>query len=148
MSQRKPTRLEQLRALLSSDDALGAVREAIDEDNREQQVVVWVYACILETNSAGLSIVFDRFDDEEVAIMANGLEAIGAERTLSDLRALQAALARAVGLGRTRREAADEIATMAEGRGGRSNAQVDEMEQQLLAFCRAHVESLAVSQRT
>ena len=93
------SRLEALRAALASEDPLASVREAIEEDNRDQQVVVWAFACLLETNSAGLSVVFDRFDESELERIAEALAAVGASRTLADLRAMQAFVGQGVASG-------------------------------------------------
>lgn len=143
-------RLEVLRAALASKDPLSAVRGAIEEDNPDQQVVVWAYACILETNSAGLGIVFDRFEEPEVARIAKALEAIGASKTLSDLRVLQAAVAQGEASGLSRLDASEALEDQAEPRRiqRQFESQVAEMEACLLSYCRDHLDSLAAGGRT
>src|SRR5687768_5440322 len=81
-------------------EALTAIREAIPERNEAQKQVVLAYACILEASSAGLSIVLERFDDDELDQMEAVLEALGAEATLADLRRLRAAVSPASGSGK------------------------------------------------
>jgi hypothetical protein len=147
MSPRK--RLARLKKALSAKDAfesLVKIRELVpDEGVGAQQVVVYGFACILETSSACLSILFDRFDDDELAKIVAALESIGATSTLRDLRELQVVFARAVGKGHARLDAADRVARQARTRGvdGRSEAHGREMEQKLLEFCKQHLEELA-----
>ena len=106
--------------------SLARIRDLVpDEGNAAHDVVVYGHACILETNSAGLSIVFDRFDAKERARIARALKQIGAVKTLKDFEILRA-----------RRSAARLIDR-------KSDAHVREMESKLLAFCRKHVDELA-----
>ena len=98
--------------------------------NETQQVVVYAYACILETNSAGLSILFDRFSRAERRSMASALAAIKATATLRALRSLERAFAR---------EKAPETRSVDR----QSDKLVAEMEAGLLRFCEAHVVELA-----
>lgn len=123
----RKVRLGKLEKALSSGtpfDALAKVRELVPDDGvGAQQVVVYGFACILETNSAGLSILFDRFDDDELRKLDASLERIGATRTLAALRAMRR-------LGAAKLDA-------------QSQVYVAEMEQRLLAFCKAHLPELA-----
>ena len=134
-----------LREALSSEDPVRSIREAIAEDNAEQQVVVFAFACILETNSAGLAILFDRFDASEVEHIANALSAIGANDTLSALRVMQAAVAEGEASGLSRLDASEALYDRAEIKElKRKNAShVAEMERCLLEYCRTHLERLA-----
>ena len=123
-------RLAKLERALSSSrifDALEKVRGLVPDDGTGvQEVVVHAFACILETDSAGLSILFDRFDEDELRRVHASLESIGATRTLTALRKLEKA--RPPGAQRIDRQ---------------SGIQVEEMQQKLLVFCKAHVEELA-----
>ena len=119
------------RALSAGD--LARVRAQVpDEDagNKAQQVVVYAHACVLETNSAGLSILFDRFSRAERRSMASALAAIKATATLRALRSLERAFAR---------KKAPETGSVDR----RSDKLVAEMEARLLRFCEANVEELA-----
>ena len=124
------TRLARLQKALasgSSIDALAKVRELIADDGvGAQQIFVYGFACMLETSSAGLSIVFDRFDAAELRKIGSSLEHIGATRTLTAFRRLQKSFERAA-------HKVDE----------QSRAYADEMEQKLLALAKAHVQDLA-----
>lgn len=131
---------------------LGRVRAQIpDEDsgNKSQQAVVYAYACMLETHSAGLSIVFDRFPARERQKIARALKAIGAAQTLRALRRLELALAREFAHKRSRIEAAARLGELPAARriDTQSRSHAAEIEKKLLAFCKAHVEELAGVQR-
>jgi len=145
-------RLARLKKALSAKDAfesLVKIRELVPDDGGgAQEVVVYGFACILETSSSGLSILFDRFDDDELAKITAALESIGATSTLRDLRELQAVFARAVRKGRDRFDASELAAGHSERRGidGKSEAHAQEMQDRLLQFCKEHLEELAASQ--
>ncbi|HEX7337246.1 MAG TPA: hypothetical protein VF252_08565 [Gemmatimonadales bacterium] len=139
------TRLARLKKALGSDDPLPNIRALIPDDGANAQaVVVHAFACILETGSAGLSVLVDRFEDDELAKIISSLEAIGARATLADLRQLRAALQRAVQAGQNRLDAAELVA---EGPGKRidrhAELHVREMGERLLEFCRTRLEELA-----
>ena len=138
-------RLKLIEAALRSDDPLGNIREIIAEKNQQQQTVVWVFACILETGSAGLSIMFDRFSPAELAKLDRGLVEIGATETADDLRALRAAVDEAAESGKSREDAAESVSASAQGRAvdRKHEAHVKEMETKLLAYCEEHVGELA-----
>lgn len=138
-------RLKLIEAALRSDDPLGNIREIIAEKNQQQQTVVWVFACILETGSAGLSIMFDRFSSAELAKLDRGLVEIGATETADDLRALRAAVDEAAESGKSREDAAESVSACAQGRAvdRKHEAHVKEMETKLLAYCEEHVGELA-----
>jgi hypothetical protein len=138
-------RLSKLKKALSSGDPLPQVRELIAERNKEQQVVVWAYACILEVNSAGLTIAFDRFTPPELAKIGAALREIGATQTLADLALLRRAFDDATEHGMSRMEASEAVTESALGRerGRAHEAHVQEMEGRLLAYCREKVEQLA-----
>jgi hypothetical protein len=142
-------RLETLQKALAVDDtfdALTTIRELIADDGaNEQEVVVYAYACILETSSAGLSILFDRFDDVELAKIDRSLESIGATQTLNELRGLTGAFRGLVAKGLKRLDAAETLVEQPDTQrvDRASDAHVEEMEQKLLEFCRQNVEALA-----
>ena len=142
-------RLAKLQKALSSTgtfDALEKVRALIPDDGAgAHEVVVYGFACILETSSAGLSILFDRFDDDELGRIRGSLESIGATRTLTALRKLEKAFERALGKGKAREDAADSLTLLPDAqRVDRQSADhVDEMQRKLLEFCKAHVRELA-----
>ena len=142
-------RLRALQRALASED-LGAVRELLpvlpgDAANKAQRVVIHAYAAILEVNSAGLSILFDRYNRRELRQVSSALAAIGADRTLGDFSQLERALARAVARGRSRLQAAEWLATKPETVrvDRKSGRHVSEMEKKLLPYCKAHVDQLA-----
>jgi hypothetical protein len=144
----RPTlRLTTIRRALASGDrfeAITAIREAIAEKNREQKIVVWVYACILETNSAGLTILFDRYTPPEITKMERALVESGAAGTAADLRTLRQELETAVDGGMTREDA---IELLQESKVARAidrahEAHVQEMETRLWEYCAKHDEKL------
>jgi hypothetical protein len=129
---------------LASDDPLGEVGVLVDEDTKLGQVCRYAFACILETNSAELPILFDRFEDEELSHIENALEVIQATKTLEDYRTLKPAFEAAIARGSDLQDASDAVARKPElaALGSRYKAQVAEMERQLISFCRAHVGEL------
>jgi hypothetical protein len=141
----RTTRLAAIRKALASDDPLASVREAIAEENKEQMVVVWAYACILETSSAGLTILFERFTPPEIVKIERALAAIGAAQTAADLRILRHDFEKAVDAGSSREDASDALSGSATGRtiDRKCELQVQEMEARLLAYCAEHERELA-----
>jgi hypothetical protein len=139
------TRLARLEKALESEDPLPVIRELIPDDGtNEQSVVVYAFPCILETGSGGLSILLDRFDDDELARITSSLKSIGANRTLADLQQLRAALQQGVAAGQDRIDAAELVARESgKGIDQQADAHVREMEEKLLEFCRGHLEELA-----
>jgi hypothetical protein len=139
------TRLAAIRKALASDDPLSGVREAIAEENKQQRVVVWAYACILETSSAGLTILFERFTPPEILKIERALAAIGAAQTAADLRTLRQAFENAVDAGSSREDASDGLHESAAGRAinRKYERQAQEMEARLLAYCAEHERELA-----
>ena len=146
---KRKQRLAALKKALTSARALNALEKARalipDDGAGAQQVVVYGFACLLEASSAGLSILFDRFDDDELERIGSSLEAIGALQTLAAFRKLQRAFVSAVVGGRDRFDAAEWIAARPESRriDRDAKAHSTEIEEKLLAFCKAHVEQLA-----
>lgn len=142
----RKTRLAGLEKALASDDALGRIRQLIPDDGEnEQAVLIYAHACILETNSAGLSIVFDRFDPEELDRIEKSLHAIKASKTLLAFRQLRRLFSSEIKAGRNAVDAGEWMAAKPAVRriDKNSGALVAEMERKLLAFCRSHVEQLA-----
>ena len=133
-----------LQKALESPDPLPAISALVDDGRPAGQTFRWAYACILETNSARLSILFDRFDDGERAQIAQALEQIGASRTVADLRALTAVFDAGVTAGLDPADAsellADDGASAAIGK--RYQEHVKEMEDALLEFCRRRADDL------
>jgi len=129
---------------LASDDPLGEVGALVDDGTTLGQVFKYAFACILETNSAELPIVFDRFDDGDLLHIENALEVIQATKTLEDYRTLKRAFDAAIASGLDRLDASDVVAGRPELAmlGRRYKAHVAEMERQLISFCRAHVGEL------
>jgi hypothetical protein len=121
---RPAVRLKALQHALAKGD-LEKVRALVPDrpGNAKQRTLVYVYACILETNSAGLGILRDRFSAGERRRIAAALRVVGATRT----RASQLRMEK-------RRLSAIEPPT---------ERLVREMEEKLLAFCRAHAAELA-----
>jgi hypothetical protein len=141
-------RLATIRKALASADAFSAlttIREAIAEENGAQKVVVWAHACILETSSAGLTILFDRFTLPEIGRIERALVRIGAARTASDLKGLRTVFERAVDGGRPALDAADDLNESELGKtmDKAYRAHVQEMETKLLAYCAQHAQELA-----
>ena len=138
------------KALRSNDpvEALANVRALVPDDGEgPQQVVVYAYASILEVNSAGLSILFDRFEDDELARCRTAFEVIGARRTLADFRALHALFAQALAEGKDRFAASEWLLEHPDCRtiDRQSEIHVGELESALLAYCQGHIEEIAAS---
>ncbi|HJU41223.1 MAG TPA: hypothetical protein VJ691_00355 [Vicinamibacterales bacterium] len=141
-----PQQLTRLKAALKSDDPLPKIVEIIPNDGRgERATVVDAYGCLLETNSGGLSMIFDRFGGDEFEQMMDAVERIGAARTLRDLKALRRVWKRAATAGEDQFEAADAVARYAKTNkiDAARATHVRELERQLVKFCKAHVEDLA-----
>lgn len=144
MSQK--TRLARLRMALASTDPLWRIRQLLPDDGEnEQAVVIYAHACLLETNAAGLSIVFDRFDPEELDRIGAALKAIKASKSLTAFRQLRRLLSSEIKAGRNAIDAGEWMAAKPAVRriDKGSDALVEEMERQLLAFCRSHIDELA-----
>ncbi len=145
MARRAPgDRRARLRQALSADDPLAAIEGLIDDTTAAGQVFRHAFACLLETHSAGLPILFDRFEEDDLRRVEAALAAIEATRTLADYRTLKAAFDAAVASGMDPLDASEAIAEKPElkriGRGHKMH--VAELERQLLAFGQAHVEQL------
>jgi hypothetical protein len=130
---------------------LAAIRAALpsgpgDAVNRPQRIVIDAFAANLEINSAGLSILFDRFDRRELKRIASALRAIGADRTHTDLIALHDAIARAAP-----RRAGTDLSEWLQARP--ETRRIDrkwrghsaEIDKALLRFCADNLEKLAVA---
>jgi hypothetical protein len=139
------SRIAVVETALASSEPLAKVREVIAETNKEQRVVVWAFACVLETHSAGLLILLDRFTGAELGRMEKALDAIGAKRTLADLRKLRRAFEAARHSGQSTDNAPEAVDRSALGRAiaRTREAHVREVEERLLSFCKAHVAELA-----
>lgn len=138
--------MSELRAALASDsDPLGQFRELMPEGSPEQDVVVHVFGAILETGSAGLSILLDRCDSDELDALCAGLQTAGAAETLRDILVLRHALSDAVKSGIDPLDASEQIAESEMGRAldKKHELHVAEMESKLLKYCRENVEILA-----
>jgi hypothetical protein len=117
------------------EDKLQQLRELLPaETGKAQQVLVWGYACMLEVNSAGLPMLFDRFSAAERRRIDRALEAIGA-------RATRRAFA---GLGE-RFRAGTLTDALAKRATRQSAKQVREIESRLLEYCQAHLEELVAT---
>ena len=139
-------KLKAAMAIRATFDALQKVRELLPDDGQgAQAVVIYGFACLLETNSAGLSILFDRFSDEELRKIRSALESIDAPRTLEAFCALQELFESAISKGESRFEAAQSLPEYPEGQriDGASRVLTDELEEKLFAFCKTHLEELA-----
>ena len=127
-------------------EALANCRELVpDEGKGPQQVVVYAYACVLEVTSAGLSILFDRFDDDELAKCESAIEAIGATGALADFRTLQTMFRTAIADGKDRFAASEWLTEQSEARAIDRNhdRHANELERRLLDFCRSHADDIA-----
>ena len=140
------SRLPALQRALASNEPLTQIRSLIPDDGtNEQEVVVSAFACIQETRSSGMSILFDRFDDDELEKIDHSLECIGAERPLAEFRKLAEAFQRAIANDEDRQDAAERLVAEADSQriDRASEALVQEMEEKLLAYCQRNVEALA-----
>jgi hypothetical protein len=142
---RVTARMAMIRDALASSEPLASVREVIAESNREQKTVVWAYACLLEANSAGLTILFDRFTPAEIGRIERALVEIGATGTASNLRSLRQAVEKTIAGGASRAKASEALGDSATGKAIDSDhhAQVQEIEAKLLAYCAEHERELA-----
>jgi hypothetical protein len=137
-------RIVALRAALEEEDPLGAVRELlVSEEAWAQQVVVWVYACILETNSAGLTIVLDCFGPPELETLAQALDSVGAAFTGGALRRLLADVKARVAAGEPWATASDHVHEAARDIRRAREEQLAEMNRCLFTYCEQHLEELA-----
>ncbi len=141
-------RLAALKKALTHSDPITAVRKLCRDDGPEaQQVVVYAFSAIVETGSAGLSILFDRFDDDaELNKVGAALEAIGATRSQADFQTLHQAYCQTLAEeGQDQFDAAAVAAELGESQGidRRAAEHAEEMERQLEAFCREHLEKIA-----
>ena len=141
---RQNPRALRLERALASKEPLTKVQALINETTAAGQTFRFAFACLLETRSATLTILFDRFEDDELARIEQSLDAIQASRTLADFRKLKRAFDDAVASGQDRFDASDAVASRADlaAIGRRHKAQVAEMERRLLAYCRAHLREL------
>jgi hypothetical protein len=141
---RQAAKVALIQEALASEDPLASLREVIAEKNHQQKVVVWVYAGILETNSAGLTILFERFTPPEIIQIERGLVEVGATQAASDLLALRRKFESAIDGGATRDHASEAVHESSIGKAAnrRCEGHVEEMEAKLLEYCRAHVEEL------
>ena len=140
------SRLPALQRALASNEPLAQIRSLIPDDGAdEQEVVASALACIQETRSSGLSILFDRFDDDELEKIDHSLESIGAERPLAEFRKLAEAFQRAIANDEDRQDAAERLVAEADSQriDRASESLVQEMEEKLLAYCQRNVEALA-----
>lgn len=128
----RPRRPKTVAEALRSRDPLPALHAIVGDANRAGAALHWGYACVLETSSGGLSILLDRFAEDELDRIEQALKTIGATATLADLRAARKAFAKG---------AESEISRFDR----RHDAHVQEMEEKLLAFCRAHPDDLAAA---
>jgi hypothetical protein len=129
---------------LASADPLGEVAALVDESAAVGQVFKFAFACILETNSAELPILFDRFEGDDLRRVEQALETIEATKTLEDYRTLKRIFEAALASGVDPLDASGVVASRPEAAalGRRHKTHVAEMERQLVSFCRAHVGDL------
>ncbi|NJL60241.1 MAG: hypothetical protein HC887_12030 [Desulfobacteraceae bacterium] len=73
----KPAGIMSVRQALESDDPLENIRNEMGE-KEIQKLFSLLYAAIMEVNSAGAGILFDRYDREEIEIMYNHYKDFGA----------------------------------------------------------------------
>ena len=85
-----------LEAALASAHPLEPIMEAVDIDRQPGRMFNMAHAFMLETYSATMSILFDRFDRSELDEMTEALATVGAERTLADWRVVRASFDRRV----------------------------------------------------
>jgi hypothetical protein len=129
-------------------EALANCRALIPDDGQgPQQVVVHAYACVLEVDSAGLSILFDRFDDDELARCQSALDAIGATGALTDFRTLHTMFRSALASGKDRVAASEWLTEQSEAKAIDRNHEMHakELERRLLDYCAGHVDEIAAA---
>ena len=145
---RQASRRKRVERALAARD-MSAVREALpvaatDAKTKAQRVVIYAYAAVLEAESAGLSILFDRFNARERRQIEGALEDLGAVGTLRDFVKLRRAFDGAVRRG-VRKSAVGEWLVSRPGTKviDRSAARhVAEIEGKLLKYCREHLDEL------
>lgn len=147
MAESKRQKLE--KALNDPDtfEALSAARELVGDDGggAAGEVLTYVYACVLEANSTGLSTLFDRFEDSELQRIRAALVAVEAVRTLEAFDLFNDAFTKAIAEGKDRLDASEEIAEQPQLRSLNLEYEqhCEEMERKLLEYCRAHIDQLA-----
>lgn len=98
-----------LEEALESDHPLERIMDEIDTGREPGQSFNYAHAFMLETYSATMSILFDRFEDDELDEMERGLELIGASQTLEDWREVRGAFDALVERGLDRFDASERI---------------------------------------
>src|SRR5262245_53324701 len=132
----KPSRLAQLERALGNRDPLGELNLLVNDKLEPGKTFGFAYACILETNSATLAILFDRFTRSQLERTEKVLKKIGAIATLADFRALKGRFDQSIAKGMPSSEASAALDERKELRAiaRKSAAHTSEMEERLLAF--------------
>jgi|SoiMethySBSTD1v2_1073268.scaffolds.fasta_scaffold00492_38 hypothetical protein len=146
----KPSRLAQLERALRKKDPLGELNLLVNDKLEPGKTFAFAYACILETNSATLAILFDRFTRSQLDRTEKVLQKIGAIDTLADFRALRGPFDQSVAKGKPPNVASAALDEREELRAiaRKYNAHTSEMEECLLAFAKSHVNELAAAKPT
>jgi hypothetical protein len=129
-----------LEEALASDNPIGAIMEAVDTTKASGALFNSAHAFMLETFSARMSMLFDRYEDDELDKMEAGLAAIGASEALADWRVVRAGFNETVAGGMDRYDASEEIDSRAELDPvlSRFAEHADEIEARLVAYAKAN----------
>ncbi len=136
-----------IREALNSDDPLDNIRAEIHMCSDEQILFAHVYAGLTEVNSAGVSILWDRFPFEQADLLMKHLREIKAPKTLTALQALRDFITERLGQKPDEDAVFDlvgseEFEAAARPYDVQYRGYVEEMEHRLLEYARAHVAAL------
>ncbi len=146
----KPSGTMTIREALEADDPLGSIRSELWGYTEEQRIFELVHGAILEVNSGGVSMLWDRLPFDEIDRLAQYLEGMGAQQTYLAIKEIRGFIVTAVGDPPGREALFDlvgspEFEKMARPFDLQFEAMVEEMEGKLLEFAQANVESLEQS---
>lgn len=139
-----------IREALETDDPLSNIRAELWGYTEEQRVFELVHGAILEVNSGGVSMLWDRLTFDEIDRLAEYLEQMGAQETCMAIKEIRGFVVAALG-DPPGEEAlfdfigSDEFEKMARPFDLKFETMVEEMESKLLEFAKANVRSLEQS---
>lgn len=139
-SSRRPESQHLLDDALASDDPLGAIMDRIDTGREPGRSFNLAHGFRLEVYSATMSILFDRFEDDELDDMEDALALIGATATLAEWRSVRAAFDALVADGADRFDASETLDASPAAKPvlRRFAEQAAEVEGKLVEFARAN----------
>jgi hypothetical protein len=143
----QPAGIMSVAQALASNDPLENIRKELVPANHEQRLFIDVYSALLDLNSAGISILFDRRTFPQLNRLKGYLKEIGADKTRASLEEIMAFIVSRLG---QRPDAEDlfdlvgeeDFESMARTHDLDSESMVDEMERRLLQYARKNLNRL------